>query len=221
MGCRDDEADNDDNTTGPSVETMSFPLAVGNWWTYNEYSYDAETETQGELTTFYKLEVVEKTNFKGKEAYKIESNIEDNLNGSYLSNEDGNFWVGGLTIEYDEFGLTPDWLKFYDAGSRTWEVMKIEFSQNGSELNIVGTGSYQGETSVIIKGQSYNGIKFRIVLKSDVSFNQFGEQITKSTSVTSDYIFVDGVGLYKIKTVNEGDDDEPDTVEILTNFMVN
>ena len=218
ISCKDDK-----NTTGPSGESVTFPLAVGNWWEYNEYEYDASTGTQGMLLSSYRLEVVEKTTFKGKEAYRVESNTDDDeFDGSYLSNEGGNLWVGGLTIEDDEFGLTPDWIKFYDAGSNTWEVMKVEFSQEGTEFKLIGTGSYQGETTISYRGKSYTGIKFRNVLKTDVSFNLFGEQITQSSTTTSDYILVDGMGLYKITTMNEEvDEEDPNTVEVLMDFMVN
>lgn len=55
-----------------------------------------------------------------------------------------------------------------------------------------------------------------------ITFSIFDEQITQSSSVTSDYILLDGVGLYKITTVNEDvDEEDPNTVEVLTDFMVN
>ncbi|MFN3195932.1 MAG: hypothetical protein ACE364_08290 [Chlorobiota bacterium] len=224
IGCSDD--DSDDNTTGPSDESISFPLAVGNWWTYNEYSYDAETETQGELLSSSKIEIVEKTTFKGKTAYLVETDEDDEFNGSYFSNENNDIWIGGLSFEDDEFGIAPDWMHFYDSDSDTWEVMNVDFTNGDSEeeisIKIIGTGTKMGETSATINGKSYDGIKFRHVLSSSFTFTIFGEKINETTTTTSDYILLDGVGLYKITTVNEDvDEEDPNTVEVLTDFMVN
>lgn len=226
IGCSDDEKNNDDNTTGPSDETMSFPLAIGNWWTYNEYSYDAETETQGELLGTSKIEIVEKTTFKGKTAYLIETDADDEFNNSYFSNEDNNIWVGGLSFEDDEFDLAPDWMLFFDSDSDTWEVMNVDFTNGDSEeevsIKITGTGTKMGETSATMNGNSYDGIMFRHVLNSTFTFTIFGEKVTETSTTTSDYILLDGVGLYKITTVNENvDEEDPNTVEVLTDFMVN
>ena len=210
VSCSDD-----DSITNPSGSEL-LPLAVGNWWDYEVFEYDADTETQGTKESEYRIEVVGQTEFEGRQAYELNQIRNGETETIYYSLEDNNIYLGG--VEFGE-SVSVEWYKLYDSRAKEWETLNFEFNLFGTESKIKGTGSYEGEIDVSIGGQIYEGIliKQTIVSESKITFEGQTEE-TKST-IVGYYQIVKGIGIFQITSIYD-DEFSIDEIEILSDYDV-
>lgn len=213
VGCKDD-----DDSTGPSGNTEIMPLAIGNWWEYDEYEYDANTDEHSNLQGSYKIEIVGKTTFEGKEAYEIKETSGEEVENSYITVEGGNIYVGGAELE-DLEGIVPSWIKLYDSEENSWVNYDIDTELDGTEFKIKNTANNEGTTSVSLNSKSYEAIKIRHTIEAETTFSIGGQTLIKKTTIVSNYLIIRGIGMYKI-TSNYNDADFTNTAEILVDYDV-
>ncbi len=213
VGCKDD-----DDSTGPSGEAISFPLAVGNYWNFNEYEYDADTDTQGDLVGTYRIDIVGNTTYKGKDAYQVVQSAEFESDTSYIAMEDGVLYTGGETYG-TQADLVPDWIKLYDPNSTSWVTMDIDFSQDGISTKLKGNASNEGETTVSIGGESRSAVRIKQTIEMESSFTIAGQTQTQKQTIIQDYLFVNGIGFYQITSISDNILID-DSIEILVDYDV-
>ena len=210
LGCSDDSGINN------PISSDLLPLAVGNWWEYEVFEYDVETETQGTKESEYRIEVIGKTVFEGREAFELNQIRNNETETIFYSLEDNNIYLGGV-----DFGeeISIKWYKLYDSRTWEWEVLDVEFNFLGTETRIRGTGSYEGDIEVTIGGQIYNGLLVKQTLVSESRYTIEGQtQESKSTDVIY-FQILKGIGIFQVTSVYE-DEFSIDEIEILKEYNV-
>lgn len=212
LSCSDD-----DGLTEPN-DIDYLPLEVGNWWVFGVYYYDKDTETAGKKSHDYKYEVVEQTQFKGREAYKLHymfngTTVADSI---YYSLEDNNIYLGGEHYGEEE---PLDWYKFYDSDSNEWEILNYESNVNGTEKKIKITGIYEGDLEVSIDGQIYEAILIKHKITRDYKYTDEGQIQESNTLTIRQYQIVKEIGIIQSTSVYNRENIK-DLITILEDYEI-
>jgi hypothetical protein len=190
MGCSDDSLSNTENS-------IYLPLSIGNWWEYDVYEINADN-TRNKINS-YKFEVVNEETEGNMKVYRLAKFENNELIGAELiSVKDGNLYYSVYQIGAESY---VEQFKFYDSDSEKWDIYYDKHEFNDGYYLYEITGSNEGEISVSIGGEDFDGILIKNTLNYKSEYNN-GENIKKhETTETYYYQLIEGVGIFQFETI--------------------
>ena len=210
----------DDTVTDPVDETFSFPLAVGNMWTYDVYELDEnENMTDVKIGT-NKIIIGEAVTLDGRAGFSYseestpDDGDEDEPNVSSISSDED-----GLYIYFESFseeegnplnGYSPGWVKIIDFKNSSWEALNIPIDVTDDEGNntkgsLKMTGSSVGKVDVTYKGKSYSAMKFKTTTAINVTITSSEGSFSTDGGDDSYFVIISGIGIFETKSIETDD----------------
>ncbi len=231
--CKDD-----DSSTNPSDESLSFPLAEGNYWMYEVYEIDANESKVGEKTGTNKMIIGKAVTIDGRagfgfseESTSVDEDEEDEVNFTAISSDDEGLYIYFSNLTEEEGnpleGLTPGWTKLIDFKNQTWEALNFPIDEKTDTTALVGffkmIGSKVGNVEVSYKGKTYDAVKFKTTTILDLAFTADEVTIDFEGEEDSYYVLISGVGIFETKSIETDEETElkGGTIDILVDHNLN
>ena len=196
ISCKDEENPIDNSVNEDS--SFSFPLAVGNWWEYDVFELAQGRPNIGSK----RLEVIEKTYFQGKEAYKVKQTSVKRNEEIYFSVSDSNIYHGGGNIGGGNVPY-PNWIKLYDPDTTDWTNFDITYQMSSySKTRIISTSKYSTMPDFNFNGVKHIAISVQHKIENIQTgkVNCVGQDYEFRSEINYYYVIVDKVGIIETST---------------------
>ena len=210
--CSDDTTTNPDDSLG-----YGFPLTAGSWWKFSSYDVGPEGEKVEGSDSEYSITLGEQKMIDGKNATKLISDDQEEDANSFVFSDNSGFYNYFPPSDDEEENfftaqLPSGWVKTLDYKNTNWIIFEkdYDFTQELGEefptINYTGkvemTGTNVGKENFVIKGKTYEAIRFLNISKNEgISTTEFeGEvEVSEYSGIdTTNYLFVHGIGLVKV-----------------------
>lgn len=209
----------DDTGTSPTDESLSFPLAVGNSWTYDVYTLDGNEEKTDTKLGTNKIMIGESVTLDGRSGflYSEESTIidedEDEPILTAISSDSDGLYIYFASFSEEEGnplnGYSPGWVRMIDFKNSSWEALNIpiDVTEDGTTTkgSLKMTGTSEGEVDVTYKGKSYTAMKFKTTMSINITLTSSEGSFTIDGEDDSYFVIISGIGIFETKSIETDD----------------
>lgn len=174
--------DNTPTTNNNGDDTSYFSMDAGSYWLNENYDIDQNEDRINDTYYYDSTVVASKTQYDGKESYKLEKYVDGQLEKTnYFAESDNEVFIRAdflIPTSFSDY-FTPDvlpegWLTLVNKNQNSWEISpeitveNVDFGLLTSDVKLSVSGSKDGTETIQINNTSYTADKIKVTTKLEL-----------------------------------------------------